>query len=312
MSKALSYKEKQREKGIRLIREGFFEGDTGGGKYKGIPRPFVLKDGIKNIFPGIRTDNLNYFNANKISWWGGHFSTGHVLSSQIACLNHLFPLRYDREAVLNLLKTVSDEFTEVFIIKENIPGYIQFEAVGSDDNLINEETNTRGRNCTSVDALIYALHKNKKRFLIPIEWKYAESYGNENKSIDKEGETRKGRYLQLIEKSNFLNENTLSCCWYEPFYQLMRQTLLTEQIIQKKINGLEAEDYLHIHVIPDENHELLDKIYPCSQKGMSQTWKNCLTNPDKYVVISPTQLWSKQNRNADIFKYLDKRYWQHL
>ena len=57
---------------------------------------------------------------------------------------------------------------------------------------LNEKTLTRGSNCTSVDAFIYAVHKgDKKKWLIPIEWKYTEYYYNNDKSNeDRKGELK--------------------------------------------------------------------------------------------------------------------------
>lgn len=305
----MTYKREQQVRGENLIQSGFFGNDMGGGLFKGKPRSFVLQDGKNNLYPDIRADALNYFRQNKVAWWGGYGPTGHILSSQIACLNHLFPIRQDKKKVLNLLRTVSNDFVDVFPIVENMQGYIQFEAVGGDVNFLNEGNNTRGSNCTSVDALIYALHKNGKRFLIPIEWKYVEAYGNIDKSIGEKGETRKARYVSLIKNSNYLNSNTLSCSWYEPFYQLMRQTLWAEQVIKNKVEGIEAEDYLHLHIIPEGNNELINKKYPCSGKGMVDTWKGCLRNPDKYMVVSPSRLYGLQEADTDIYKYLQHRYW---
>jgi hypothetical protein len=305
----MSYKSEQQLRGENLIQSGFFATDMGGGKFMGKPRSFVLQDGQNNLYPGIRADALNYFRQNKVAWWGGYSPTGHVLSSQIACLNHLFPIRLEKEKVFSLLKAVSDDFVDVFPIAENMQGYIQFEAVGGDVNFLNEGNNTRGSNCTSVDAFIYTLNKNGKRFLIPIEWKYVEAYGNEDKSVGEKGETRKARYVRLIDSSDYLNSKTLSCCWYEPFYQLMRQTLWAEQVIKNKVAGIEAEDYLHLHIIPEGNNELLNKKYPCSGKGMEETWKGCLKNPEKYMVVSPAKLFSLQGDDTDIYKYLQRRYW---
>ena len=44
---------------------------------------------------GIREDAIAYFRSNHIPWWKGAADepTGHVLSSQIACVNHLYLLR---------------------------------------------------------------------------------------------------------------------------------------------------------------------------------------------------------------------------
>lgn len=305
----MKFKNEQQTRGEVLIQKNFFGGDIGGGVFMGKPRPFVLQDRLHNIYPDIRDDALVYFQQNDIAWWGGNYPTGHILSSQIACLNHLFTIRHHREAVLNLLKSVSDDFIDVLPITEHFGGYIQFEAVGGDINFLNEGTNTRGSNCTSADAFVYALHKGGRRFLIPIEWKYVEAYGNDDKSSGSKGETRKLRYHDLIAGSRYLNGNTLSCCWFEPFYQLMRQTLWAEQLLKHQPKGFEADDYLHVHVVPDGNAELLDKSYPCSNQGMEATWKSCLVDPDKYVVISPEKLWSKQCKDTDIYSYLKSRYW---
>jgi hypothetical protein len=306
----MTFKTEQKERGLKLIREGFFDGDPGYGLLKNRKYPFVLQDGTHNLFMSIRDKALLYFEKNDVDWWGGKYPTGHILSSQIACLNHLFPIRQDPEAVLNLLKSVSDDFVEVLLIAEEMEGYVMFEAVGGPVNYLNEGVNTRGSNCTSVDAFIYARHKDGQRFLIPIEWKYVEVYpGKDDKSKGSRGETRKSRYLGLIDGSDYLDSNTLSCCWFEPFYQLMRQTLWAGQILKYKPDGFVADDYLHLHVIPEANAELLDRKYPCSNKGMEATWKNCLTDPSKYIVLSPEKLWSHQDESTDIYKYLKERYW---
>jgi hypothetical protein len=305
----MAFKAEQKKRGLRLIQEGFFDDDPGGGLLKNRSYPFVLQDGLHNLHPSIRENVLAYFKENSVSWWGGKYPTGHVLSSQIACLNHLFPIRQDKAAVLNLLKSVTDDFVEVSRITEEMSDYVMFEAVGGPVNYLNEGANTRGSNCTSVDALVYAVHRDRRRFLLPIEWKYVEAYGNDDKSTGSKGETRKSRYLDLIANSKYLNENTLSCCWFEPFYQLMRQTLRAEQVLTHKPEGFEADDYLHLHIIPNANAELLDKQYPCSGKGMEATWKNCLTDPDKYIVLSPEKLWNHQDNGSAIYKYLKKRYW---
>lgn len=305
----MTYKTEQQQRGEHLIQAGFFDKDPGDGVFMGKPRPFVLQDGRNNLYPGIRQAALEYFEKNRVDWWHGYTPTGHALSSQIACLNHLYPIRNDKDAVLNLVKAASADFVEVLPIPEHLEGYVQFEAVGGPINFLNEGANQRGSNCTSVDALVYALHKDGRRFLIPIEWKYVEAYGNEDKSAGDRGITRQSRYLDLIIGSRYLNANTVSCCWFEPFYQLMRQTLWAEQLLKQQPVGFEADDYLHLHIIPDENRELLHKQYPCSGQGMEQTWKNCLVDPDKYKVLSPKKLWQYQDQSTPVYKYLERRYW---
>ena len=55
-------------------------------------RDFVLIENMNNLFAPIRTEVVEYFKENKVSWWGGRKPTGHALSSQIACVNHLYQI----------------------------------------------------------------------------------------------------------------------------------------------------------------------------------------------------------------------------
>ena len=77
------------------------------------------------------------------------------------------------------LKTGID-FDEIIpsIIDHN--SLISFEFVLKNKSLLNENTESRGKNCTSIDALVYAKKGNDK-WLIPIEWKYTEAYLHDNK-----------------------------------------------------------------------------------------------------------------------------------
>lgn len=66
----------------------------------GRSRPFVLRDGMNNLYQPIRNDVVLYFKENKISWWVGDKPSGHTLSSQITCLNHLFAIMNDHDATI--------------------------------------------------------------------------------------------------------------------------------------------------------------------------------------------------------------------
>ena len=313
----------QRAKAVNLINSGneVFYGAKAGKMFMTKVRDFVLTDADKNLYQPICSGVINYFKNNKISWWGGYYPTGHVLSSQIACVNHLFLLRKEKDAVLAILKSVSDDFVDVLQINTDIyePAYIQFEAVSDTDHL-NEGTITRGSNCTSIDALVYALHKNGEKWLIPIEWKYTEFYNNQNKAIEgcKEnpqkckGLERRHRYTNLINNSRILNPQNHFCYYFEPFYQLMRQTLWAEQmIIHKATERLKADNYLHIHVIPSANADLLLKNYKCSGGNMETTWKNHLVDKSKYVIVDPVKLLNMIDKlkYKSLIDYLQIRYW---
>lgn len=320
-----NFKDKECERQMRLTTvSDIFDGTPGGGRFMGKERQFVLTDGLRNLYAPIRDKVQRYFKENGISWWGGFKPTGHVLSSQMACLNHLFALRHEPEAILAILNGVRPEFTEVLPIpSENDQGYIAFEVV-SDNDYLNEGTPTRGSNCTSVDAFILARHKSGDTWLIPIEWKYTEHYDNQDKSTEDrpnedkgtndKGNERMSRYNNLIDSSKQLKslpEYQSSLYYYEPFYQLMRQTLWAEQMIaHKDVERIKADNYLHIHVIPSENDELLHKRYKVSRKEMEESWREMLTDQGKYVIIDPAKLLNPiMESHSDLCQYLSTRYW---
>lgn len=322
-----------------------FNNDSFNGIYRKISREFVLSNWTNNFFEEVPQKLiLSYFDDNKISWWGGKKPTGHVLSSQIACLNYLFVIRNDRDAVLSIAKTICTDLIDVLEIgndTNNTKAFISFEVVSNKDYLnecVNGQNPTRGNNCTSIDALIVAKNKNGKIILIPIEWKYTEWYGNTDKSTEdgkdnekgsqKSGKIRLERYSDLITKSKQLKiklkDYKSSVYFFEPFYQLMRQTLWAEQMIdaKNKINErIQADDYIHVHVIPSENHDLLKDDFRTNGRrkaysngeikgGMEEIWKSCLNNSDKYKIITPLALLTSidKNRYKKLIDYLSVRY----
>lgn len=326
-----------------LLKRGFFDGAKGGGIWHGnygdkaYPHILPEKDVQKNFYRPIRNDVVKYFSDNRIKWWGapkddGSRPSGHILSSQIACLNHLFFIRKDWNAVLTLINGIAGmpvHFKEVLpIVSEAEAGcYIAFEMVSSRDYL-NEDGPTRGANCTSVDAFIYAADDNGERWLIPIEWKYTESYLPEDKSAEDykgrgqkgkhgKGEKRLSRYADLINSSEQLiplPDYHESIYFQEPFYQLMRQTLWAEQICRSKDESvIPAQHYVHIHVCPKDNTLLLDKNYTevSNERGMEAAWKAMLKNQNLYILIDPKELMAPvYDSQKALCKYLSERYWK--
>ncbi len=259
-----------------------FDGAAGGGRFARAERPFVLIDPEKNLWGPVRREALAYFSENSIAWWGGKRVTGHTLSSQVACVNHLLAWRRDEEAAAAVLKAVSPDFVRPLRIEsdQGEPGFVQFESV-SDCQYLREDGLTRGAQCTSVDAMMYAERADGSRCLVPIEWKYTEQYGNDNKATDAasqpspingKGAVRQQRYNQLIRESGQLQSVDLNVYYFEPFYQLMRQTLLVEQIVRHRDQEtLRADRFLHLHVIPRGNAAGLSRTRSTAVAG--STWK---------------------------------------
>lgn len=343
MSKTRVFYNAEKIRQSSLIREGFFGADEHGyGDFKGKSYPFVLeqKNTFTNLYDPIRTQALSYFEDNKIDWWAGKKPTGHLLSSQIACVNHLMALRKDPVAVLSLINGVCNHFKEVLPLPcDSDESYIAFEAVSKVDHL-NEDGPTRGSNCTSVDALIYAVDNNGEKWIIPIEWKYTESYddcnsadkSNEGITYKKEtnpkkkpkGKIRLDRYSDLIRNSKQLRSVPKfvdradydlqgSIYFYEPFYQLMRQTLWAEQMIEHKADeDIKADHYLHIHIIPSADSDLLDKKYrPAKNNNMEESWRACIIDQSKYVIFDPKDFLSPiQSTHPKLWEYLCTRYYE--
>lgn len=342
MSKTRHFYETEKIRQTDLIRNGFFgESEFGNGNFRGKNYPFVLqqKAAYTNLYEPIRSEAISYFRENDIDWWAGNIPTGHLLSSQIACVNHLMPIRKDPEAVLALINGIRNQFKKVLPLPcDADESYIAFEAVSKTDHL-KEDGPTRGSNCTSVDALIYAVDYNDERWIIPIEWKYTESYDDCN-SGDKsnegitykvehnpnkktKGTVRLERYSDLIKKSSQLRtvpEFALgktyplkgSIYFYEPFYQLMRQTLWADRMLENKdLEDVKAEHYLHIHIVPKANTDLLEKKYrPAKGKNMEETWRACIVEQSKYMIIDPQDFMQPiKDSRPELWNYLYKRYY---
>ncbi len=314
----MNYKESQRQRQIALIEQGdCFAPAQGGGSYKDTSRKFVLNEGQTkyNLYSSIR--ECEYFKQNNINWWDGKdFPTGHTLSSQIACLNHLMPIMSDKDAVREIVHNIDNRLTEVLPIEnsesESEPDaiYIAFEVVGKRD-ILNEGRLQRGSNCTSIDALILARDNEGRTLLLPIEWKYTESYNKSDKAANASGRTRQKRYNSLIAESRQLKSLPAyegSIYYQEPYYQLMRQTLWAE----RSLEDFGADDFLHLHVVPRQNTLLFNPHGKSSLRDHNKVWSHQLNDPTKYRVIDPAELMQPLtdiDAYKDLMAYLKKRYW---
>jgi hypothetical protein len=301
----MSYRENERKKAVE-IREAFFR-DPGAGVFYKKERDFVLKDPALNLWAGIRDDVIEYFERNNISWWMGdekNEPTGHLLSSQVACINHLYFLRQREDVAKGILKYVSDKIEKAVRIDE---GYIEFEAIGK-ENYLGERSHTRGANCTSIDAIMVGAKTDGSNILVMIEWKYTEEYGEQNKYIPE----RYRIYDRLLQNIYCpIKTSDPESLYYEPFYQLMRQTLLGWKMVQAGEYG--CDEYIHVHVIPENNLELRERVPSPKLKGdtMSEAWQSVLKEPARYKVLSPEEFLKPAFTCPDtqsIRSYLQKRY----
>ncbi len=311
----MTYLENQRRKAI-LQRDAIFN-DPGGGIFRNAEREFVLCDPSLNIWLGVREDAIAYFKRHDIPFWdsvkGG--PTGHILSSQIACINHLYFVRQRQDVATAILQNV-DQNVKAALRLENgdgDSGYVDFEVIGK-ENYLGEKSHSRGANSTSVDALMLAEMQDGTRKLFFIEWKYVEQYKNQpSKAEGESGMTRIKIYKPLLDKSDCpILPTDIIGLFTELYYQLMRQTLLAHEMTKAKEYG--ATDYQHLHIIPKVNKELKD-VNTAEGKldgtNLSETWTKLLKFPKKYKVMDPEDFISTAKKCKDTLSaiaYMERRY----
>ena len=316
----------ERKRQCKLLKDGFFGIAKGFGcwwdykskSWKNYPHILTHDDSLANLYAPIRQKALDYFKYNDIAWWrqdeDRYFPSGHLLSSQNHCLNHLFALRADKDAVLAIIQAQIPEICEILPspIDEKFcctdkypyktPSYMSFEFTYENITLLSEKCNKRGANCTSVDVFVYAKDNNGKHVLIPIEWKYTETYKKtENEKIPQS--VIEKRYLDKTDTAISHLKGWQESYYWDPHYELARQSLLMEQIIKNQ--SFEADYYQHIVVCPAGNTEMREDAFtfkePLSETGQKH-----------FHVIAPEELLKPIQGNkkyAKLIDYLQNRYW---
>lgn len=89
--------------------------------------------------------------------------------------------------------------------------------------------------------------------------------------------------------------------YYEPLYQLMRQTLWG----WKAMKEFNCDEYIHLHVIPEDN-KAFREINSDNLNGniLPAIWKNFLKDDSRYKVFTPEELLSPLQNDQDLKKLL--------
>lgn len=302
----MNYRDKERARAHTILSDVIRA--KGNGRFAGRQYEFVLDKGELNLWDGIREDALEYFKRNSIAWWRGgpeNLPNGHLLSSQVACLNHLYWLRTRKDAALAVAKNLHPNIYDIEIMDD---GYVEFEVVAKENHLC-ERSHSRGANATTFDAAMIGKKHDGNNLLMVIEWKYTEKYDRKCRYKSGPAEIYDRHLAAATCPIRVQNKEAL---YYEPYYQLMRQTLLSWKMTQAGEYG--ADEYIHIHVIPTGNKALLDANTSPLLKGhgLREAWKSVLHEPEKYVVLDPQDLLAPAisiGETKSIIAYLQNRYW---
>ena len=93
----------------------------------------------------------------------------------------------------------------------------------------------------------------------------------------------------------------------------MRQTLWAECICNSRDEEvLPAEHFVHVHVCPKDNIELLNMHYATvtDKPTMEQAWRDMLNDQSLYHLIDPSDLMKPISETyPELYSYLKERYW---
>jgi len=269
-----------------------------------------------------------------------HTEALNLKSSQVACLNFLFPLRQDLDLARSALQPFLPGLREVT--------EIEFEYTGPPEVtqwLGEPERGKRGQNRTSIDAAVFWIGKSKRKHVTLVEWKYTErnfgacsafqSASKDDKArclsldvardrdparsclLTTGGDRRSRRYWEHMEAAGIslpAFASVQGCPFQGPFYQIMRQFLLAAYL--RQTDGSDEVEVVSIgftrntelHAVPPQLHSLIDR----EEEGIIGAWNAVLKG------VLPMRHWTVEQLMARVNKiegidlgwrnYLRERY----
>ena len=295
------------------------------GVYRNNSYPFCLPQDCahENLFPEIRDSIREYFQKFEIKWHDGEGGnpSNHLCDSQVCCANYLFPFSDKPQALATLLRSIYPSIEKALPVENGL--HVAFEWIGQ-MNYLKEKISrngkrTRGANFTSADAMVRFQHADGKKQVVLIEWKYTESYYSTFlKYARKSGTDRTEIYVHLYDADEDLLDTELLPCFdalfYEPFYQLMRQQYLANEM--EKARELEADIVSLLHIAPGHNTDFRRITSPSLLEiGDSATdvWGKLVKKPGRFASVTTEDLFGKFEIDghpelAEWYEYITERY----
>ena len=290
--------EKKLQTAWKLTSKTIPKGARKSGLYRNKMYPFCLplEHAAYNLFHGIRDDAINTWKRHGIIWHGSALPglpSNHLCSSQVFAVNLLFPFIDKPEALADALRPYFPDIVRMLHVEDK--RYIAFEWIG-DINYLKEEprigeSRKRGAGNTSIDAMMAYETQDDKKVMLLIEVKYSESYGVSYKRFRSDGSDRFENYEEFFYSPgspiNLDVTPNLTDFLYEPFYQLLRHSLLASQIMKTgkpKVNRVQV-----VHLTVTGNQNLLAVTAPRLRHLGNTTyevWKSILKDPSTFSLIS--------------------------
>lgn len=221
--------------------------------------PHILPAGCEHLafYPPLADVILDYLQGEDIAL---HSEALNLKSSQVACLNILFPLRCDLRLATAAFRQLIPDLVEVTRIEFEDTG-----GPGATEWLGEPARGKRGQNRTSIDAALSWCDTDGRRRASLIEWKYTEPNFGVCSAFTKAGSAEQQRCLELRltddrpELSCLLTDGgdtrhrhywkhlagagirkdafacVKGCPFAGPLYQLMRQQLLAAYFVQARV-----------------------------------------------------------------------------
>jgi hypothetical protein len=308
------------------------------GTYNNKPRQFCLADGYAdhNLHGSIRESSVEYFQARRMSWHAGRETdpeslsrspSNHLCCSQCACVNALAPMMRDADLLANVFRNFFPDLGEPLrfdaddALSDGTKPFLAFEWIGTQNYLGEVGGRTRGANATSADFAFRFVRRDQKIQLVLGEWKYTERYTKKLESPEKLNKTRLRTYRAAFDRWNSIQPKLppYEAFFSEPFYQLMRLTLLAQEMERAKANrgGEMGADVVSVlHITPAANKEFASsftsKIFKNHGNTVLSAWAS-LAPEGRFQSIASEELFAAIMRHAspvysDWSNWLTNRY----
>ena len=336
----MGFLDREKERQAKIRRKLFSPVAQIQGQIRGSTREFALNESQahENLQKDLRDAALVYFKERDIPWHmathdsetGEALPTNHLCSSQVNCVNSLWPFVVHSELHKRIMGIYYPEMAKPLEMVADGPQmgdhypFLSFEWIG-EQNYLGEVGDRfrkggerqRGALATSADfAFRFRRHDGRIQLVLG-EWKYTESYPNKEPDTN---ETRRRVYEESFDRWKAQNPDLpeYEHFFVEPFYQLMRMTLLAKEMERAKETGtgeMEADVVTVCLIAPSANEDYTKRVTSAGLKPYGNTvhsiWSNLMG--DKFRVIPTESLLTASETIAegkwnDWARYMTTRY----